>query len=306
MEKGPTRGDGVRRLIVFFLHFFFLTSSLLSHYFWIRETIYLKVKPFFTMWLDLHVTIWLHYYLCPCKFSYVHFYRNYFRIQWFVCRCKPQSRRSRWRRRTRRRRPEMTLPHSNAAGEAWSWVIGHHLSYFSSISFWIFQNKQNASPSCYSEVSVSTCRCNTWPRRGLGEGVAVKEEGLPLVCEEEGGRGEEEDDQEDREAISPHNLPLPKSNARRNPWGNFSYADLITQVVLLIRICLVFGGFRLSNSEPAQFYYVVMWSDCKVLNIRSYRSKTVRQTIFPKKKVEIDTLPVVPTGIKDIESYQEH
>ena len=88
--------------------------------------------------------------------------------------------------------------------------------------------------------------------------MAVKEEGLPLVCEEEGGRGEEEDDQEDREAISPHNLPLPKSNARRNPWGNFSYADLITQVVLLIRICLVFGGFHLSNSEPAQFYYVVM------------------------------------------------
>jgi len=47
-----------------------------------------------------------------------------------------------------------------------------------------------------------------------------------------GGRGEEEEDeQEDREAISPHNLPLPKSNARRNPWGNFSYADLITQAI---------------------------------------------------------------------------
>ena len=27
---------------------------------------------------------------------------------------------------------------------------------------------------------------------------------------------------------------------------------------------------------------------------------------FYKKKVETDTLPVVPTGIKDIESYQEH
>ena len=46
MEKGFTRGDGVRRLIIFFLNFSFLTSSLLSHYFWIRETIYLKVKPF--------------------------------------------------------------------------------------------------------------------------------------------------------------------------------------------------------------------------------------------------------------------
>ena len=79
------------------------------------------------------------------------------------------------------------------------------------------------------EISVYTfdSRCNTWPRRGLGEGVGVKEEGLPLVCEEE-GRGEDAEEGEQREAIY---LPTPKSNARRNPWGNFSYADLITQVV---------------------------------------------------------------------------
>jgi len=70
-------------------------------------------------------------------------------------------------------------------------------------------------------------RCNTWPRRGLGEGVGVKEEGLPLVCEEE-GRGEDAEEGEQREAIY---LPTPKSNARRNPWGNFSYADLITQAI---------------------------------------------------------------------------
>ena len=61
----------------------------------------------------------------------------------------------------------------------------------------------------------------------MGEGVGVKEEGLPLVCEEE-GRGEDAEEGEQREAIY---LPTPKSNARRNPWGNFSYADLITQVV---------------------------------------------------------------------------
>ena len=62
--------------------------------------------------------------------------------------------------------------------------------------------------------------------------MSVKEEGLPLVCEEEHGRGEEEEEGEEGEqAISANYLPTPKSNARRNPWGNFSYADLITQVI---------------------------------------------------------------------------
>ena len=60
----------------------------------------------------------------------------------------------------------------------------------------------------------------------------MKEEGLPLVCEEEHGRGEEEEGEGEERAISSNYLPTPKSNARRNPWGNFSYADLITQVIV--------------------------------------------------------------------------
>ena len=69
-------------------------------------------------------------------------------------------------------------------------------------------------------------RCNTWPRRRLAGGGGVKEEGLPLVCEE--GREEGEEREEENSSL----LPLPKSNSRRNPWGNFSYAELITQVFL--------------------------------------------------------------------------
>ena len=60
----------------------------------------------------------------------------------------------------------------------------------------------------------------------------MKEEGLPLVCEEEHGRGEDGEGEEGELAISANYLPTPKSNARRNPWGNFSYADLITQVLI--------------------------------------------------------------------------
>ena len=54
----------------------------------------------------------------------------------------------------------------------------------------------------------------------------VKEEGLPLVCEEE---GKEEEDVGGSELL-PSLLTLPKTGARRNPWGNYSYAELITQV----------------------------------------------------------------------------
>jgi len=54
---------------------------------------------------------------------------------------------------------------------------------------------------------------------------------LPLVCEEEHGRGEEEEGEGEERTISSNYLPTPKSNARRNPWGNFSYADLITQAI---------------------------------------------------------------------------
>ena len=75
--KSPTRGVGVRRLN-FFLHFWLL--PLMTHKFWIRETIYSEGTPIFTMWLDLLFTTWLHCSLCACKFSYAHFYRNYFPI----------------------------------------------------------------------------------------------------------------------------------------------------------------------------------------------------------------------------------
>ena len=68
----------------------------------------------------------------------------------------------------------------------------------------------------------------------------MKEEGLPLVCEEEHGRGEEEEGEE--RAISSNYLPTPKSNARRNPWGNFSYADLITQVIVQQNISAFFDA----------------------------------------------------------------
>ena len=65
----------------------------------------------------------------------------------------------------------------------------------------------------------------------------MKEEGLPLVCEEEHGRGEGEEGE--GTAISSSYLPTPKSNARRNPWGNFSYADLITQVLTHAAIYII-------------------------------------------------------------------
>ena len=70
----------------------------------------------------------------------------------------------------------------------------------------------------------------------------MKEEGLPLVCEEEHGRGEEEEGEGEERAISSNYLPTPKSNARRNPWGNFSYADLITQVIVQQNISAFFDA----------------------------------------------------------------
>ena len=63
----------------------------------------------------------------------------------------------------------------------------------------------------------------------MAGGVVVKEEGLPLVCEEDG----KEDEEVEGSELLPSLLTLPKTSARRNPWGNYSYAELITQVSCL-------------------------------------------------------------------------
>ena len=96
-----------------------------------------------------------------------------------------------------------------------------------------------------------------------------------MVCEEEHGRGEEEEEGEEGEqAISANYLPTPKSNARRNPWGNFSYADLITQVIHRIYLLLMLrrlvwdiflGGISVSIMKHRSFWLVLASATVHVL-----------------------------------------
>ena len=64
---------------------------------------------------------------------------------------------------------------------------------------------------------------------------------LPLVCEEESAstpmddqqqQQQQQHDQQPEPAVTAPLGQVKKSGARRNPWGNMSYADLITQARL--------------------------------------------------------------------------
>eukprot|EP00092_Neocalanus_flemingeri_P019449 GFUD01021067.1.p1 GENE.GFUD01021067.1~~GFUD01021067.1.p1 ORF type:complete len:534 (-),score=133.20 GFUD01021067.1:41-1642(-) len=76
-------------------------------------------------------------------------------------------------------------------------------------------------------------RSNTWPKRQLEPGFdlsALKQESspgkdiLPLVSEE--GTSEEQINH------SLGSILMPKKSSRRNPWGNYSYSDMIVQAIV--------------------------------------------------------------------------
>jgi len=77
-------------------------------------------------------------------------------------------------------------------------------------------------------------RCNTWPRQLQAGSPAPSPpysthsplQPLPSVTEDE-TKEQEEDDFSPSSSLGSYKS---KPNARRNPWGNSSYADLITMV----------------------------------------------------------------------------
>lgn len=79
-------------------------------------------------------------------------------------------------------------------------------------------------------------RCNTWPRQMQGGSPAPSPpyssnspgQALPSVTEDDSKEDEEEDDFSPSSSLGSYKS---KPNARRNPWGNSSYADLITMAI---------------------------------------------------------------------------
>merc|ERR1711892_352912 len=92
-------------------------------------------------------------------------------------------------------------------------------------------NEENTEPLCPQQRD----RCNTWPGQVQGGSPAPSPpysnhspgQALPSVTEDES----KEEEEDDLSPSSPLGSYKSKTNARRNPWGNSSYADLITMAI---------------------------------------------------------------------------